>query len=66
MIGVHSSNLKAVDYDESDLLVAFRNGNLYRYFSVPYEKFIGLLHAGSKGGYLAAHIKGRYRYRRIR
>ena len=66
MIAVSSSNLKAVDYDEAGLLVAFRNGSLYRYFSVPYAKFLGLLHASSKGGYLAAHIKPYYSYRRIR
>jgi len=66
MIAVSSSNLEAVDYDADGLLVAFRNGSLYRYYNVPHEKFTGLLNAGSKGGYLAAHIKGRYRYRRIR
>jgi hypothetical protein len=66
MIPVSSSNLKAVDHDGSDLLVAFRNGSLYRYFSVPYEKFVGLLNASSKGGYLARRIKGSHRYRRER
>ena len=66
MIAVSSSNLKAVDYDDDGLVVAFRNGTLYRYYGVPYAKFVGLLHASSKGSYLAAHIKPYYSYRRIR
>jgi len=66
MIAVSSSNLKAVDHDGSDLLVAFRSGSLYRYFSVPYDRFTGLLNASSKGGYLAAYIKPYYRHSRIR
>jgi len=66
MIAVSSSNVKAVDYDDAGLLVAFHSGGLYRYFGVPYEKFLGLLNASSKGGYLAAYIKPYYSYRRIR
>jgi hypothetical protein len=66
MIAVSSSNLKAVDYDGGDLLVAFRNGTLYRYFSVPYELFWRLLNAASKGRFLAQYIKSRFRYRRER
>jgi hypothetical protein len=66
MIAVSSSNVRAVDYDGSDLLVAFHSGGLYRYYGVPYDRFTGLLNASSKGGYLAAYIKPYYRYRRIR
>ncbi|MCG3149757.1 MAG: hypothetical protein PCFJNLEI_03222 [Verrucomicrobiae bacterium] len=66
MIAVRSSNLKAVDYDDDGLLVDFHGGRRYRFYGVPYDKFTGLLNAGSKGEYFAAHIKGRYRYRRIR
>lgn len=66
MIGVSSSNLKAVDYDGGDLLVAFRNGTLYRYLGVPYTKYVGLLNASSKGKFLAQYIKGWFRYRRER
>jgi hypothetical protein len=66
MIAVSSSNVRAVDHDGRDLLVAFRNGSLYRYFSVPYEVFCRLLNATSKGGFLARYIKPYYRYRRIR
>ncbi len=66
MIAVSSSNLKAVDYDDAGLLVAFRSGSLYRYYGVPYDRFTGLLNASSPGGYLAAYIKPYYSYRKIR
>jgi hypothetical protein len=66
MIAVSSSNVKAVDHDGSDLLVEYLNRSLYRYFRVPYEKFLSLLDADSKGGYIAAYIKPYYSYRRLR
>lgn len=67
-VRVSSSNLRSVGYDpiESILEVEFRTGAIYRYFNVPDHKFGGLLAAGSKGRYLHNHIKGRYRYRRVR
>lgn len=66
MIAVSSSNVRAVDYDGSDLLVEYLNRSRYRYFGVPYSRFNDLLNADSKGGYIAAYIKPYYRYRRIR
>lgn len=64
MITVDSSNIAAVGYDlDSEILqVEFNNGSLYQYFDVPESIFIGLRDADSPGGYLAANVKGVYRY----
>lgn len=42
------------------------SGGLYEYYGVPQSVYSSLMNASSKGGYLAAHIKGVYRYRRVR
>lgn len=67
MINVSSSNIEAVGYDadSSTLQVEFKNGGTYQYFDVPESVFIGLRDASSVGGYLAAHIKGVYRYSKV-
>ncbi|MDR7089960.1 KTSC domain-containing protein [Cellvibrio fibrivorans] len=67
MVSVESSNVAAVGYDEdsSTLQVEFKNGTTYQYFDVPQHQFIGLRDADSVGGYLAAHIKGSYRYSKV-
>lgn len=67
MINVDSSNVEAVGYDEDSLTlqVEFKNGGTYQYFDVQEEVFIGLRDAASVGGYLAARIKGTYRYSKV-
>ena len=67
MIQVSSSNVAAIGYDSDSetLQIEFNNGTTYQYFDVPEEVFEGLRDAGSVGGYLAAHIKGRYRYSKV-
>ncbi len=67
MASVDSSNIAAVGYDEdsSTLQVEFNNGALYQYFDVPENIFEELRDAGSVGGYLAAHVKGSYRYSKV-
>jgi hypothetical protein len=64
MISVDSSNVAAVGYDadNSILQVQFNNGSTYQYFDVPEQIYVGLRDAASVGGYLAANIKGVYRY----
>lgn len=64
---VDSSNIAAVGYDEESetLQVEFLNGGVYQYFDVPLSVYDGLYRADSPGGYLAAHIKGRYRYSKV-
>lgn len=67
MINVDSSNVESVGYDEgsSTLQVKFKNGAMYQYFDVPENVFTGLRDADSIGGYLAARIKGTYRYTKV-
>jgi hypothetical protein len=64
---VESSNVAEVGYDEESatLQVTFNNGSSYQYFDVPEQLFEGLLHADSVGEYLAAQIKGSYRYSKV-
>ncbi len=67
MTNVDSSNIAAVGYDDdsSTLQVEFNNGATYQYFDVPEHLFEGLRDADSVGGYLAANIKGNYRYSKV-
>jgi hypothetical protein len=67
MIRVSSSNLHSVGYDPDSqtLRVKFLNGGVYDYYGVPESRYAGLMSAGSKGGYLAAHIKEHYRYKKV-
>jgi len=61
-----SSNIAAIRYDEEQLLleVEFLNGSRYHYYEVPSQIAQAFEHAGSKGEFLAASIKGHYRYSR--
>ncbi len=67
MTHVESSNVEAVGYDpdSSTLQVEFKNGGTYQYFDVPERVFEALRDADSVGGYLAANIKGVYRYSKV-
>jgi hypothetical protein len=67
VIEVESSNLSGVDYDDwsGTLTIAFHGGRVYRYFGVPYSIFDGLMSAESHGKYFHAHIRDKYRFRRI-
>ncbi|WP_049629345.1 KTSC domain-containing protein [Cellvibrio sp. pealriver] len=62
---VSSSNVASVGYDEGTLEVEFNNGAVYQYFDVPQHIFEELVGAASVGAYLAAHIKGVYRYSKV-
>lgn len=67
MIGVSSSNLSAVGYDEDSrvLRIRFHNGATYDYYVVPEEVYQGLLSAASKGVYHYYHIRGVYTYNKV-
>lgn len=64
---VTSSNVASVGYDENSatLEIEFKNGATYQYFDVPENVFTELRDADSVGGYLAARIKGTYRYSKV-
>lgn len=67
-IPVHSSNIRSVGYDaDAEVLeVEFHNDTIYHYFAVPAARFVGLIDARSKGGYLDRNIRWSYLYRQIR
>ncbi|MFF7055934.1 KTSC domain-containing protein [Achromobacter spanius] len=64
---VSSSNVKSVGYDAASetLEIEFNNGSVYQYFDVPERIYSELMSADSVGGYLAAHVKGIYRFSRV-
>lgn len=64
---VESSNIESIGYDsESQTLeIEFLNGSVYQYFDVPDHIYTELIGAASHGEYLAANIKGHYRYSRV-
>jgi hypothetical protein len=66
-IHVESSNIESIGYDEDSktLEICFLNGSIYQYFDVPKVIYDDLISADSQGKYLAAHIKGFYRYSRV-
>lgn len=65
MIPVSSSNISSIGYEGTTLYVRFNSGGLYAYYDVPQSVYRGLMSASSHGKYLAAYIKGRYRYQQI-
>lgn len=64
---VSSSNVASVGYDpdSSTLEIEFNNGAVYQYFDVNENVYNELIKASSVGGYLAANIKGKYRFSRV-
>jgi len=66
-ITVGSSTISRMAYDESRkvLTVEFKNGSRYEYYDLPINAFNQMKAAVSKGQFLSASIKGRYRYARV-
>lgn len=66
-IAVDSSTISRMAYDEARkvLAVEFKNGSRYEYYDLPSNIFNQMKTAGSKGQFLSAYIKGRYRYARV-
>ena len=64
---VSSSNIASIGYDEESetLEIEFLKGGVYQYFDVPQAVYDGLMAADSHGSYLAANVKGIYRYSRV-
>ena len=65
---VQSSNIESIGYDagSSTLGVRFLNGGEYEYANVPESEHRALMSASSHGQYFNAHIKDRYRFRKVR
>ena len=66
-MAVESKMFTAVACDEADrsLYLRFASGDVYRYFEVPGEVCQAFLDADSKGRFFLAHIRDRFRYRRL-
>ena len=65
-VQVHSSLLAAVTYtDDASLVVEFRRGSVYRYFTVPRTVFEALINADSVGSYFNNSIRGRFPFRQV-
>lgn len=66
-VHVSSSNIHSIgcDLTSNTLEVQFLTGSVYQYYNVPSSVHSGLMSASSHGSYLAAHVKGVYRYRQI-
>lgn len=66
-IAVNSSTISRMAYDAGRkvLAVEFKNGSRYEYYDLPTNVFQQMTAAASKGQYLSANIKGRYRYARV-
>jgi hypothetical protein len=58
---VDSSAIAAVGYDGYTLTVEFHNSGVYDHPGVPYEVYVELMAADSKGAYYNRNIRGRYR-----
>jgi hypothetical protein len=67
LIAVKSSSVKSIGYDEDlqALYVQFIEGEIYEYFNVPEDDFIGLMQATSIGWFVNKRIKPYYDYRKL-
>lgn len=65
MIPVSSSNISSIGYAGTTLYVSFHSGSTYAYYDVPSNVYNALMSASSHGSYLAAHVKGTYRYSKV-
>lgn len=67
MLPVESSNLAAVGFNENalELVIAFLDGSIYRYYGVPKIEFTQLMMADSHGEWFIDNIRLIYPYERI-
>lgn len=63
-----SSVISTMSYNAatSTLRIEFVSGMIYDYKNVPQEIFQAIKTSGAKGIYLNKHIKGRYRFEKIK
>jgi hypothetical protein len=62
---VDSSNLSKAGWENGDLLVQFRRGEVYRYTSVPIDVYTELVAAPSVGRYFVANVSKTYPYTKV-
>lgn len=66
-VPVSSSNVASIGYDadSSTLEIEFHNGSVYQYFDVGQRLYDELKNSDSIGAFLAANIKGTYRFSKV-
>jgi Uma2 family endonuclease len=64
---VNSSELRSVGYepDVSVLEAEFHSGEVYHYFDVPAQLVVELLEAESIGRYFNAHIRSKFKFKKV-
>ena len=55
----------AYDAESYILYLRFRNGEVYRYFDFPQDRYRDFLNAESRGRHFLTHIRDRFRYERL-
>ncbi len=62
-----SSNIEKIGYEKNQSLlqVWFHNGSSYQYFDVPEAVWDAFKAHGSKGEYMHAGIRGKFRYTKV-
>jgi hypothetical protein len=65
---VNSSEFRSIGYDPptSTLETEYRSGDIYRYFKVPAMLVLQMLQAESIGRFFNAHIRPKYKFKRVR
>jgi hypothetical protein len=65
---VNSSELRSVGYDLTGSLLEaeFHSGDVYQYLDVPAQVALELLGAESIGRYFNAHIRSKFRFKKVR
>jgi hypothetical protein len=67
-IEINSTNLVSASYntENEDLLVTFKNGAIYEYNNIPWNKFTKLRLAESQGKYFNEHIAKGHTYKKVK
>jgi hypothetical protein len=66
-VPVESSVFTSAAYrrDQRQLYLRFHDGDIYRYFDVPPQRYKEFLEAESKGQYFARNIRNQFRYEQV-
>lgn len=65
---VSSSHIRSIGFDVQDetLEVEFDNGGIYQYFGVSQHLYERFMAASSKGKFFGAHIRDKFKTKKIR
>jgi hypothetical protein len=61
LIPVSSSAIAFIGYEGGILAVQFHTGRRYDHPGVPYDVYVSLMQAESKGAFYSQHTRGKYR-----